>query len=169
MSDQINQIQATFDAIEDRILLKFKTLNEDVYLTWVTRRYSKLLIPVLQGKHPQSGATLIDDQKQQENEFASAKAGLEGNYSDTYESPEMPHYPLGENPILLAQISFENLHSDHPIMKLEPNKGAGLSLPYHPQLLGPMLKILTQAIEKTEWNLGKEIIFQMPASDSAVH
>lgn len=169
MSDQINQIQASFDAIEDRILLKFKTLNEDVYLAWVSRRYCKLLIPVLQGKHPQSEESLIEPGKKLEKEFEREKAQQEGDFSRAYEEPATPHYPLGEEPILLAQISFKDLHTDHASMKLEPNQGAGLSLPYHPQLLGPMLGILTKAIEKADWNLGDEITYQLPTSDAAVH
>lgn len=169
MSDQINQIQASFDAIEDRILLKFKTNNEDVYLTWLSRRYCKLLIPVLHGRHPKSGEQLLSDGTTVEKQFEQEKAQLEGDYNSPYAKPENPHYPLGEEPILLAQISFKNLHTDSPSISLEPNKGQGLLLPYHPQLLGPMLKILTTAIEKTDWNLGDEILFQLPSSETAIH
>lgn len=169
MSDQINQIQASFDSIEDRILLKFKTNNEDVYLTWLSRRYCKLLLPVLHGRHPSNGEQIIKDATHVEREFEQEKAQVEGDYSSPYTKPEEPHYPLGEQPVLLAQISFKNLNSESPSISLEPNKGPGLLLPYHPQLLGPMLKILTTAIEKTDWNLGDEILYQLPSSETAVH
>lgn len=167
MSDQINQIQATYDAIEDRILLKFKTLNEDIYLVWATRRFCKLLLPVLHGQHPHSGKALFDEDL--EKTFEKQKALLEGNFSSPFEAPSTPHYPLGEEPILLAQISFKNMTTENASFLLEPNKGAGLVLPYHPQLLGPMLKIVTQAIEKAQWDLGSEISLQITDSHALVH
>ena len=169
MSDQINQIQATYDALEDRILLKFKTLNEEVYLAWVSRRFCKLLLPVLQGRHPQNGQQLLEPTEDLEREFAQEKAQLAGDYSSPYQAPEKPKFPLGETPILLAQISFTHLNSKQATFRLEPNHGQGLALPFHPQLLGPLLKILTQAIEKTDWDLGNEMLYQMPAADSALH
>lgn len=168
MSDQINQIQATFNTIEDRILLKFKTLNEDIYLAWLSRRFCKLLLPVLQGRHPQTDQQLIDTPEQMERDFQQEKAQVEGDYSSPYQAPEAPNYPLGEEPILLAQITFKDLHGEHPSIRLEPNKGKGLVLPYHPELLGPLLKILNQALKKTDWDLGDELLYQMP-SDNAVH
>lgn len=169
MSDQINQIQASFDSVEDRILLKFKTNNEAIYLAWISRRYCKLLLPVLHGRHPSTGEKILHTPTSLEREFEQQKAQLEGDYSSPYHKPENPSYPLGEEPILLTQISFKNLNSDSPSISLEPNNGPGLLLPFHPQLLGPMLKILTTAIEKTDWNLGDEILYQLPSSETAVH
>lgn len=157
MSDQINQIQATFNAFEDRILLKFKTLNDHVYQAWVTRRFCKLLLPALHGLHPVTGESLFDLDNAADSDDADDRPQLTGDYSNEYEAPENPTYPLGEEPILLAKIRFQDLDKELATFILEPHNGQGLVLPFHPDLIGPMLKIISEAVDNAEWDLGQEM------------
>ena len=168
MGDQINQIQASYDTKEDRILLKFKTLNQSVFLAWMTRRYAKLLLPVLQGQHPTSGQSLLEKRQHLEEQMKHQQATHSGDYSSAYEEPDTPEYPLGDEPILLTQISFKNLNSDSPTFIMEPEHGAGLVLPYKGELLGPLLKIVAGAIKKADWELETDSLLHLP-EDSAVH
>ncbi|BBP47093.1 hypothetical protein THMIRHAS_24660 [Thiosulfatimonas sediminis] len=158
MSDQINQIQATYQPLEDRILLKFKTLNDHVYLAWVTRRFCKLLLPSLHGLHPSTGDYLFDHDETAQNDQRKEQRQQQGDFLSDYEPPENPEFPLGEDPVLLAKIRFQDLHKPSlAAFMLEPNQGKGLVLPFHPDLTGPLLKILNQALDNADWNLGQDL------------
>ena len=169
MSDQINQIQATYDSKEDRILLKFKTKGDSLLQAWMTRRFTKLLLPVLQGQNPVSGEALLQEKQQLVSQMQQEKAASEADFNSTFSTPKEPSYPIGETPILLTQITFKDLKSDYPKFILEPEDGAGLVLPYSGELLGPLLKIVQAAVDKAEWNFERDMLLNMPEADSPVH
>lgn len=162
MSDKINQIQASYNPAEDRILLNIKTLNEQVYRAWITRRFMKIFIPVLHGQHPTSGQALFDEKKAQISEIEKQKTQLLGDYESEYKKPESPNYPLGETPILLAKITFKDIYSENAQLILEPEEGQGIILPYHAELLGPLIKIFSQALKTSEWALDIDPILEVP-------
>lgn len=161
MSENIQQIQASFNAVEDRILLKLHTGQQSLQ-AWITRRYLKLLIPSLQGQHPQSKQPLFSPKKQALVEMSNQKVQQEGNYEAPYQEPETVAHPLGDAPILLAKITFKALESDNPQIILEPEQGAGIVLSYQPQLTGALMKILNHAIENADWALELDPIFNVP-------
>lgn len=162
MNDKINQIQASYQPTEDRILLTIKTLNEQVYLSWITRRFMKLLIPVLHGQHPTSGKALFDNKTQLLEQAEVEKNQLQGDYESEYQTPENPKYPLGEEPILLAKITFKDIYSDNAQLIFEPEVGKGILLPYHADLLGPLIKIFSQALYASDWALDLDPILEVP-------
>ncbi len=162
MSDTVSQIQASYHPAEDRILLNIKTLNEHVYLAWITRRFMKLMIPVLHGQHPTSGKALFDEKTSMVQQAKKEQTHLQGDYQSAYKVPENPSYPLGEKPILLAKITFKDIYTDKGSLVLEPEKGQGIILPYHPDLLGPLIKIFGQALASSDWALEIDPILDVP-------
>ena len=162
MSDTVSQIQASYQPSEDRILLNIKTLNEHVYLAWVTRRFMKLLIPVLHGQHPTSGKALFDEKTSQVQQVQKEQTQLRGDYETAYKKPENPSFPLGETPVLLAKMTFKDIYTDKGTLILEPEKGQGIVLPYHPDLLGPLIKIFAKALITAEWELDLDPILSVP-------
>lgn len=166
MSDTVSQIQASYHATEDRILLNIKTLNEQIYLAWITRRFLKLLIPVLHGQHPTTGKALFDEKTSHIQQAQREKTHLSGDYESAYIKPENPIYPLGETPILLAKITFKDIQSGKGSLALEPDKGQGILLPYHPDILGPLIKIFAKALESADWDLNLDPILSVPEQTS---
>ena len=162
MSDKINQIQASYHPSEDRILLKIKTLNQQLYIVWITRRFMKLLISVLHGQHPTSGKSLFDEKQSLLQQLDKEKTQLTGDYQSEYQVPESPDYPLGESPILLAKITFKDIYSDNAQLVFEPEKGQGIILPFHSDLLGPLIKIFSQALHASDWALDLDPILEVP-------
>ncbi|MDX1796981.1 MAG: hypothetical protein R3219_09665, partial [Hydrogenovibrio sp.] len=73
MSNQIKQIQANYHPVEDRILFKIHTDNQQIFQAWITRRYLKLLMPVLQGQHPETGKPLMTDSENTSAEEQSSE------------------------------------------------------------------------------------------------
>lgn len=163
MSDAIAQIQAAYNALEDRILLKIKTHNDQLYAAWITRRYMALLIPALQGQHPQSGEPLFGGRKLK-MAAESQNAPSAGDFESDFNAPENPHYPLGETPILLTRITFKGLDGDQPTLNLEPEEGAGIALPFQPPLMNILWQVFSQALSSAEWQLDLKAILQLPGS-----
>ncbi len=87
MADTIQQLQASFNPVEDRLLLKLHTGNQKLQ-AWITRRYLTLLIPTLQGIHPVTGNALFSHKKQALVEM-SQQSPLEKHQLDTpYKDPQ---------------------------------------------------------------------------------
>jgi len=166
MSDTVNQIQASYNPAEDRILLNIKTNHERVYQAWITRRFMKLLIPVLHGQHPASGKALFDERTSLIQQAEKEKNQLIGDFETAYEGPEDPDYPLGEDPILLTKITFKDIYSEKAVLVLEPEESQGIVLPYRAELLGPLIKIFSQALKAAEWALALEAILDVPEAAS---
>jgi len=138
-----------------------------VYLAWLTRRFVSLLLPLLHGKHPTTGDALFDEQTTMTHQTEKQQTQLDGDFSTVYESPENAEYPLGELPILLTKMTFnaqnQALPDEPPQLILEPEHGAGIVLPFSPELMGALLKILAQVIDQTDWALQVAPIIEMPA------
>jgi hypothetical protein len=162
MTDQIHQIQASYQPLEDRILLNIKTLNQQVYAAWVTRRFLQLLLPALHGHHPTSHEPLFDQKQTLLNQLKNERSQLSNSFNQPYEAPEQAEYPLGETPILLAKITFKALNSEGPMVHLEPHSGSGIALPFQAELLGALLAIFSQALEAADWQLNVKPIMQLP-------
>ena len=150
MSDQLDQIQADYVPLEDRILLKLRAGNK-LYRAWLTRRYLSLLLPVLQGVHPQTQerfapppamAPEVDERFTPQKEAPLEQQAEQG----------MLEYPLGETPILLTEVSFQAGKSDQPgQLVLKPQQGQGIVLPFTSEMNHLLLKLLLQTLESTDW------------------
>jgi hypothetical protein len=168
MNDKISQIQAKYDAIEDRILLTLKTENHSIFSAFITRKYAKLLLPILHGKHPQSGEPLLPAHLNEEHQNTQMIAQATANVEESFQPPESPNYPLGQTPILLAQVTFQNLDTEQGKFILEPEKGPGLVLPFKAELLGPLLHIFEDAIQRADWGLESHVTLATTSNQSAV-
>ncbi|WP_319380636.1 hypothetical protein [Thiomicrorhabdus sp.] len=161
MPDSIHQMHATYHAVEDRILLKIKTHNQCLYQAWLTRRFISLFLPALHGKHPNKPEMLLEEStptSEMEEDILEIFSAL---MQAPFEEPEVPEFPLGEEPLLLSRMTFENLDTPEARWILEPEDGNGIELPYHPNLLTPMLQIMNKALLKADWQLNLEPILEM--------
>lgn len=162
MTDAISQIQADYEPLEDRILLNITTQNQQVYSVWLTRRYLKLLIPALQGKHPRTGSLLLSDEELGLLHQSLTDEELGSPVFSNYEVPEEAEFPLGEQTIILAKIGFTDLNTAHPIIEFNPEQGAGFSLPYEAYVLKRLLKVLKQALQRANWQLEMDDSLELP-------
>lgn len=165
MSDAIQQIQASYHAIEDRILLKLRTDSEQ-FQAWITRRYLKMLIPGLQGLHPATGERILPEKDHQMQAISTAEATQTMDalkqFEQDYQAPENMVEPLGSAPLLLTKLSFKALESDNPSLVLEPEIGSGIALSFNPQIIAALLKIFEQAISASDWEIELIPIIDLP-------
>lgn len=167
MSDQIKQIQASYHPVEDRILFKLHTKEKQTINAWITRRYLKLLLPLLQGQHPETGKTFLKEEQMKKafvhDDMAVIDIEQMSESSSSSATAEPPEFPLGENPILLAKITFKEIE-ENPMLIMEPETGSGIMLGYHPQMIKAMMAILKQAVEKAQWSMGDSFLHQLPSN-----
>ncbi len=162
MTYPIKQLQASYNPIEDRILLTVEGQNQQTYLGWLTRRFFKILLPVLHGQHPITGNALFDSKqpKKQGPKIHQSKA-----YLKTEVVAPSPNYPLGESPLLLAKISFTALKTEHAEFILAPNTGQGIELPFTPILLNLLLTTIKEPLEESDWALELNGIYGVPSNN----
>ncbi|HIE40675.1 MAG TPA: hypothetical protein EYP76_04520 [Thiomicrorhabdus sp.] len=153
----IKQLQASYNPIEDRILLTVEGQDQQTYLGWLTRRFFKILLPVLHGQHPITGKTLFETKPldKQGPKIHQSKAT----------TTHSPSYPLGETPLLLAKISFTALNTENALFILAPNSGRGIELPFTPKLLNLLLTTIKEPLEESDWALELNGIYGVPANN----
>ena len=166
MTDAISQVQAAYEPLEDRILLNITTHDKQIYSVWVTRRYLKLLIPALQGKHPRTLQPLMSGKTLEPANSEQPKTKTQSAVFEAYKTPSHGQYPLGEVPIILAKISFKALETNHPMIELNPEKGAGFAIPYDASILELVLKVLEQALQRAAWDLEHDSTLELPEPQS---
>lgn len=82
MSDKLHQINVQYSNVEDRILLRASTENDDEYLFWLTRRFTRLLLGILGREIEQRGGAAGDGNLILEIQ-SEAGQGIVFNLNDT--------------------------------------------------------------------------------------
>lgn len=101
----IKQLNATYDALEDRILFRVTSTLGQEYRLWLTRAVTGQIIAlaqvgevkVLEQQHPQEQAAAIASFKQQALEETT-------QFTDEFESA--PELPMGQAPVLVAGFNL---------------------------------------------------------------
>ena len=150
----INQIQMSFSPTEDRILLRMNTMDSTSFQFWLTRRYVKLLWPVLLKmlkKDEQITSQLSDQAKQEMLSFQHQEAAQNMDYSQEYQAEAQQ--PLGNEPILLGKIGANQREDGTQILSMHPENGQGIELALNQILLHSICKLLQDTVAKTDWNI----------------
>jgi hypothetical protein len=123
---RLRQINIDYDAEHDRLLMRIGTSDGAELRLWLTRRYVKLLWPLLV-KLAEDASPRI--RTQANPEARKALLGLEheqalarADFSRPYEN-KAPATPLGEAPLLLSRIQTGHDRNGQPVVALHPSDG----------------------------------------------
>lgn len=150
----INQIQMSFSPTEDRILLRMNTMESTSFQFWLTRRYVKLLWPVLLKmltKDEQITSQLSDQAKQEMLSFQHEEAAQNMDYSKEYQAEAQQ--PLGTEAILLGKIGANQREDGTQILSMHPENGQGIELALNQILLHSICQLLQDTVAKTDWDI----------------
>ncbi len=151
----IHQFNMQFNPEEDRILFRLNTVSREEFRFSLTRRFVKLLWPVLM--------QLLDhDIKKREPEKAHAakemldfereKVVSQTNFEKKYAEDAAMTFPLGEMPILLSRIQVkQGPHGN--LLCLHTSQGKGLEFPVNNSFLHPFCKLLEDSTTRAQWEL----------------
>lgn len=168
---QLSQMRLQLDALEDRLLLRVNTRDRAEYRLWLTRRYVKVLWPVLVKlaesnpdvqlqPQPETRAAVLSFQ----HENALRKADFKTVYREDAVS-----LPLGERPTLLARVGVKQAPDGRRILCLDPLQGVGIELSLGDGMLHSFCKLLAETVQKAGWDLDLRLVRPQPLAGPAAH
>lgn len=154
---QLEQFSASYDAEQDRLMLRIRSSDDAEFRFWVTRRYLALLWPLLMKMADDFSARKTTDPLTRNTlaELAHGEAVGKADFASQYR--EGSQFPLGEEPILLARITVKPLQGNTQTLTLLPNQGQGINLDLDERLVHVLARLLQQAALAAEWGLTLEV------------
>ena len=154
-----HQIQLKYDVEEDRSLLRISSLDKCEYQFWLTRRFTKLLWPILV-RMLESTGNVVRQQGQAAKSailsFEHEKAKSSTDFTTKYHDDAV-RAPLGTSPLLLAKIEVKPDSGNGPRLGLHPLDGRGLELTMDDKLLHSFCTLLAKAAQSADWHLDLSI------------
>lgn len=147
-NDKLHQVNVTYAGVEDRLLLRVTTRLGNEYRVWLTRRFTGLLLAILDKAMDQYGgaASLGASPKTR----AMFKAGA---MEKAFDEEKTTNFPLGKKGFLAYGIKSSDTPEGNLHVEIFPEKGAGVSLNLDKPLLYMFHNLLTQGIARAEWRL----------------
>ena len=148
MTDQLHQLNINYVPVEDRLMLRMNTKAGDEYRVWLTRKFSGLLLELLNkeiDKH--GGVPTLASTPETKNLFK------QGAMEKPYEEEKTSNYPLGESGFLACKINYKTSEQGVLALEILPEKGKGINLNLNKTLLFMFYNLLTQGCTQSGWNL----------------
>jgi len=150
MTNKLHQINIQYSNKEDRILLRASTENNDEYLIWLTRRFTKLLLDILDKEiEKRGGTTSLGSKKETKKLFSN------GAFEKPYAEEESKKHPLGENGVLAFGIKTGSDDNGNLVLELQSETKQGITFNLNDTLIYMFYSLLMQGIEQSEWQIGK--------------
>lgn len=153
---QIQQIQLRFNAEEDRLLLRLGTDDNCEYRFWLTRRYVRLLWPVLRqllGSAAAAASAAADEAATQAVvSFRHEQAVQEADFATPFQESGH-HLPIGEAPMLLCHLQLKSGTDGAAILALYPQQGQGVEIAMSEPLLHGFCRLLADAVATADWDI----------------
>lgn len=147
MSDKLHQINVQYSHVEDRILLRASTENDDEYLIWLTRRFTRMLLGMLGHEiKKRGGAKTPGAQKETKRLFS------EGTFEQPYAENAPKKRPLGAG-LLACSIKTTVAGDGNLILEIQSEAGQGIVFNLNNTLLYMFYSLLMQGVTQTEWQL----------------
>ncbi|PUE11053.1 hypothetical protein B9Z51_01605 [Limnohabitans sp. T6-5] len=146
----IRQINASYVADEDRVMLRFTTLANEEYRLWLTRsvvgalmqQTEALAVKKLTSNHKVQQAQAVAQFKQQALQQSAVYTQFEG----------AARFPLGAEPILVKALQA-GLQGEVPMLVLQLARGQNLSLRLSDDLLGKLQLLMHKMNDAARWAL----------------
>lgn len=156
---QFDQIQISFVAGEDRLLLRVSTQNQEEFRCWLTRRFVKAIRPALAqalAAQPRIQTQTDPLAKQELLRFEHEVARQSSDFATPYRGLSRA-LPLGEAPVLLTRGQIRPQEGGGVPLTLAPDQGGGIDLALNPTLLHSFLALLDQTLLGSDWELGSSV------------
>jgi hypothetical protein len=149
------QFNVEYVSVEDRLRLRMRH-GDTEFLLWLTRRYTKLLLNVLEkiaGAAPATDGSELA--KQAAKEFQRDAALEDADFETAYEETATEH-PLGEAPLLLSRVTYAIADNGQVKLTLAAQDEKSVNANLSPKMLHILSAMLLQAAKKAEWGLEVE-------------
>lgn len=160
MGNHIHQLNASYIAAEDRILLRLNTTNKEEFRIWLTRRVMRQLARALGNaerrllglENPQSGFVAPGARAIQEFRREASTANLD--FGERFEDSSAG-FPFGDAPILATGCEVRPQEGNVSIGLALANKRT-LNFVLDVRGIHGTLAMLQKAVAHSDWDLGLE-------------
>lgn len=151
MTNRLHQLNISHDAKEDRLLLRVSTSAGEEFRIWLTRRFTGLLLGVLNKEiDARGGAPAVAGNEE------TTKMIKDGALEKKYEEKQVSEFPLGADGVLAFRINTRTSEEGVLMLELLPEEGKGFTMNMNKALLYMFHNILTQGITQAKWGLKTE-------------
>jgi hypothetical protein len=174
---QIHQLQLSYVAAEDRILLRVSTVERDEIRIWLTRRFTAGIVPVLRrctehlaeyrlAKNKSPNFTVQDAYVRRSMAEFEAERHLSAADFKTPFVEQSRQVLLGGQTMLPAEAQVTPFANGltRIVLKGEPQP---ITIELNEQLLHALLRLLTEVQASTEWGLDLRLPASPPPADEA--
>ncbi len=132
-------------------MLRMSTKAGDEYRVWLTRRFSGLLLELLNKEIDKHGGvqTLASTSE-------TKKMFKQGAMEKPYEAEKTTAYPLGESGFLAAKINCKTSEEGVLMLEILPENGKGINLNLNKTLLFMFYNLVMQGCSQSGWNLNND-------------
>ncbi|HSG21583.1 MAG TPA: hypothetical protein VLA64_01355 [Azonexus sp.] len=161
----VRQIQVANDSVQDRLILRIGTSNNEEIRVFFTRRFLRDVWPhmaaMLTGHLAASNAVADEANDESTDEAATEVANFDLAFQD-----DNPTFPLGAKPLLATEAILEASGNGSASLTLREARERSFKLSLNAELLQALCAMLRAANDHAEWDLVLD--YTPPASiDSA--
>lgn len=162
----IHQVNVSYSAEQDRLLMRINSLSGEEFRAWLTRRMALQWLPHLektaqaqrkeQCPAPDPAAPLSRQKEQLVDSFAKEAAVYGGDFQTPFQNKPLA-LPLGEEPLLVTEMSLTALDGARwqlILFERLPGRQRDLQLVMDPALTHGLLQLLTQGLQSAGWLQG---------------
>jgi hypothetical protein len=148
MPDQLHQINISYVATEDRLMMRINTKQGDEFRLLLTRRFAGILLGLLNKEiDKQGGIPALASTNETRTMFK------QGAMDKPYEAEKIVDYPLGQTGILTYKINYKSTAESSLALEILPENGKGVNMNLNKSMLFMFYNLLTQACGQTDWRL----------------
>ncbi|MBD3649391.1 MAG: hypothetical protein HUJ31_18505 [Pseudomonadales bacterium] len=156
MTGGIRQIQMLYTPEEDRILFRVNSTDQKEFRFWLTRRFSILLLKVLQDhleRDPDISTQGTPQAREAVKEFKQQQAMSSANFKEKF-SEDRQELPLGEEVRVAFKLTY-NMKGNDLHLGVQPKDGKGINMVINRDINLSMQRLLLDAAGKGDWKLGR--------------
>jgi len=156
---QLKQVQVAFAPVEDRLLLRISTRAGEEFRFWLTRRFTRMLWPVLleaAGHDPAVAGQASQHAREAVLAFRHEQAASAADFAKPFEGGARS-LPLGDAPLLLSRVRLRKPPGERPVLCLHPARSPGIELALDPGLLHSLTRLLSEGAGKADWGFSLEL------------
>lgn len=148
MTAPLHQLNINYFPNEDRLLLRITTRQDDEFRVWLTRRFTAVLMDVLNKEIDRRGGLPAVASRPE-----TRRLFQEGALEKPFEEQASRRFPLGDAGFLASRIGTRDQPGNNLSLELRPEAGQGVTLNLDQSLLFLFYNLLTQGVGRADWSL----------------
>ena len=169
----IEQLNLSYDALQDRLVLRLGLADQTEIKVWLTRRIIKALWGMLQGLSlvPMSAPDVFDASTQQAlDDFAARQKEMQKmDFSETYQADRKP---ITDDPMLPSDFRIIENKDEKYMLELHSTEKHTVRIPLNQEITSALVNMLQMVTRDAQWDLAlsvSHIVVAAPSTQLVLH